>query len=661
MAPTNTETLEASTNILAEMPTNKDLGTKNLLLKIPVHDSLVGGRLAQHKEAWSLAPRWQRSVVNLGVGWKFLSQPPNPPPPQEVNPKLEEELMKYLKNGVIVESTTKPKWFCRLFTRNKPDGSLRVIADLSTLNNYIQPVTFRMPSITDLQKQLSSPKWLAKIDIEDAYLHIPVKKFFQSFLGIKYKNKFYQYAALPFGLSAAPAIFSGIIGHPIKLARDQGVKCLAYLDDIIIWENTPTECQKSGETLMKLLHNMGFQVHPRKSILNPSQNLTWLGIEWDAKTGSARYPVEAAEKLAQTTTHIIRKSSCSRREMESLLGKMAFIAQISPIAQIQKKFLGPMLRNWFPKKRDTPKQLTNCLIEGLIWWTETENISMWNTFRRPKKQEWVWSDASLKGWGGHNSKGKQISGLWKTDLNEHINLLELRTVRFCINSNLIQNNSTINIHTDNQVAFHTIQNWGSTRSQELTQEMKIIHKICMNRQLKIVPHRIPGKLNVVADALSRTSLIETEWEIHPNDWERICNNEGEPKIDLFSTPFNAKTELYVTPFEHPEAYAVNTFMQEWKKWDYIYLFPPVMLIPEVLLRMENTPSKICLITKHSKIQMISQDLRDRLISTYQLKPPRQLIQGKWTVASNIKSSPWVALIFSTKSIPKNTVTKLDQL
>ena len=210
-------------------------------------------------------------------------------------------------------------------------------------------------------------------------------------------KSYYQFAVLPFGLSAAPAIFTGILGYPIKLAKESGINCIAYLDDIIIWADTLDKCREDGVELMNLLHKLGFQVHPEKSILEPSQLITWLGMEWNGKTGAARYPEEASENVAQMTKNLIAKKSSSRREMESLLGKMAFIAQINPEAQIKKKMLGPPLRSWFGKERDGQKRLSETILNVAQWWTLPKNISKWHIFRRPPQQSWIWTDASLTG------------------------------------------------------------------------------------------------------------------------------------------------------------------------------------------------------------------------------------------------------------------------
>ena len=58
---------------------------------------------------------------------------------------------------------------------------------------------------------------------------------------------------------------------------------------------------------------------------------------------------------------------------------------------------------------------------------------------------------------------------------------------------------------------------------------------------------IPGRLNVVADKLSRLGqTIQTEWSLLPEVFQTICSKWHQPQIDLFATRFNNKLPLYVT-------------------------------------------------------------------------------------------------------------------
>ena len=59
---------------------------------------------------------------------------------------------------------------------------------------------------------------------------------------------------------------------------------------------------------------------------------------------------------------------------------------------------------------------------------------------------------------------------------------------------------------------------------------------------------IPGRLNVVADKLSRLGqTIPTEWSLLPEVFRSICSRWHRPKIDLFATRFNNMLPLFVSP------------------------------------------------------------------------------------------------------------------
>ena len=75
---------------------------------------------------------------------------------------------------------------------------------------------------------------------------------------------------------------------------------------------------------------------------------------------------------------------------------------------------------------------------------------------------------------------------------------------------------------------------------------------------------IPGRLNMVADKLSRLGqTIQTEWFRLPEVFYSICSRWHRPKIDLFATRFNNKLPLFVSPVPDPMATAVDALSRPW--------------------------------------------------------------------------------------------------
>ena len=64
---------------------------------------------------------------------------------------------------------------------------------------------------------------------------------------------------------------------------------------------------------------------------------------------------------------------------------------------------------------------------------------------------------------------------------------------------------------------------------------------CTRHQVTLKARHIPGRLNVVADKLSRLGqTIQTEWSLLPEVFQAICSRWHQPQIDLFATRFNNK-------------------------------------------------------------------------------------------------------------------------
>ena len=69
---------------------------------------------------------------------------------------------------------------------------------------------------------------------------------------------------------------------------------------------------------------------------------------------------------------------------------------------------------------------------------------------------------------------------------------------------------------------------------------------CSRKQVTLKARHIPGRLNVVADKLSRLGqTIQTEWSLLPEVFRALCSRWHQPQIDLFATRFN-KLLLCVT-------------------------------------------------------------------------------------------------------------------
>ena len=158
---------------------------------------------------------------------------------------------------------------------------------------------------------------------------------------------------------------------------------------------------------------------------------------------------------------------------------------------------------------------------------------------------------------------------------KHRNYLELKAVFLALREfqDLCINNIVL-VATDNTTVVAYINKEGGMRSGPLCALLWRILTWCTRKQATLKARHIPGRLNVVADKLSRLGqTIQTEWSLLPQVFEAICCRWHRPQIDLFATRFNNKLPLFVSPFPDPMASAVDALSLPWEDLD-PYAFPP---------------------------------------------------------------------------------------
>ncbi len=114
------------------------------------------------------------------------------------------------------------------------------------------------------------------------------------------------------------------------------------------------------------------------------------------------------------------------------------------------------------------------------------------------------------------------------------------------------------------------------------------------RRLTVRARHIPGRLNRLADLLSRPDqVVNTEWTLSYSVVQLLWSLWGRPTVDLMATYLNNRLPTFVSPFPHELAHQVDAMSFTWDRLD-AYLFPPWSMIRPVLLKLKH--EKNCLLT-----------------------------------------------------------------
>jgi hypothetical protein len=182
---------------------------------------------------------------------------------------IESEISALLEKRAI-EETQEIGFISSIFTIPKKSGGFRPVINLKVLNNFIVYNHFKMEGLLTVKSIIQAKDWLAKIDLTDAYLTVPMHQSHHRFLQFTWKGKIYQFTCLPFGLSSAPRIFTKLLKPVLAFLRKKGIRLVIFLDDILIMNSDRDDLIRDVEIVKSTLEEVVFIINAQKSETEPA-------------------------------------------------------------------------------------------------------------------------------------------------------------------------------------------------------------------------------------------------------------------------------------------------------------------------------------------------------------------------------------------------------
>ena len=265
-------------------------------------------------------------VKGMGIPFNELPVQAVAPFPFKLSPEerlvLDGEIDKLLHKGVIeVTVHDDSEYIFNVFLRPKHNGEYRLILDLANLNQSVEYNHFKMFSLRTALEMMTRDAWMASVDLKDAFFSIPVAQGQRKYLRFIWKGTLFQFLAMPNGLSCAPRFFTKMLKPAFACLGEQGHKCFPYIDDSVVVAYSE-ECRASAEALAEQLDQLGFYIHPDKSVLVPTKELTFLGFKLNSETMSVALCESKREKFSKAANELLAKKRMSVREVAGLVGLM---------------------------------------------------------------------------------------------------------------------------------------------------------------------------------------------------------------------------------------------------------------------------------------------------------------------------------------------------
>ncbi len=264
---------------------------------------------------------------------------------------LRQEVCNLLEKGAIEKvppSERESGFYSRYFVIPKRDGGLCPILDLRPINRALGKRPFRMLTLKQILAQIRSGDWFASVDLKDAYFHIQIAPHHRRFLRFAFEGTAYQYSVLPFGLALAPRTFSKCMDAALSPLRSSGVRILNYLDDWLILAQSRDTLISHIDSLLIHLESLGLCVNMQKSILTPSQSITYLGVCLDSVERRAHLSRECAAAILSALRHFRQGSTVQLKKCQRLLGLMAAASAVCHLGLLHMRPLQLWLKTRVP-------------------------------------------------------------------------------------------------------------------------------------------------------------------------------------------------------------------------------------------------------------------------------------------------------------------------
>ena len=213
-----------------------------------------------------------------------------------------------------------------------------------------QPIQYTYPKVEDYRLMVLKAgrgAWMWKRDLSRFFLQLPLDPVEYNRVGVVWRGLLFFFICLAFGLR-----HSGFNGQRVTDAvswilrqlglqtnQEKKYEVCNYVDDLGGVEPTKERAYAAFNALAWLLNDLGLQESKKKAVA-PTTQITYLGVQFNSITMEMSVPPEKMTEVKAEITRWLRKTTISKRELQSLLGKLFWVARVVKYA---RPFMGRLL------------------------------------------------------------------------------------------------------------------------------------------------------------------------------------------------------------------------------------------------------------------------------------------------------------------------------
>ena len=145
--------------------------------------------------------------------------------------------------------------------------------------------------------------FFVKFDFKNAFFNINLHKDTCNIFNFFYDGVVYKPTRLVFGASVSPFVMQKFLNSIVKYLKNNNVLNVEYawghLDDLLVAHHDPVALNILTKHMLYLFNLVKWVVNKEKSILTPTQNITFLGATWlkDRVVRSTQATLECARYI----------------------------------------------------------------------------------------------------------------------------------------------------------------------------------------------------------------------------------------------------------------------------------------------------------------------------------------------------------------------------
>ncbi|CAI7803878.1 unnamed protein product [Closterium sp. NIES-54] len=247
----------------------------------------------------------------------------------------------------------------------------RLILDLRRVNQNLCIPKFKYEGLNWVAELVHEDDWMFAVDLKSGYHHVDIHPCCWKFLGFQFDGRSYVFRSLPFGLATAPFVFTQLIKQLARRWRALGVRVIPYVDDILFLCRTAADVRTTGQMVVQDLSKAGLVINSKKSHLQPTQQLRFLGVELDTQRGQFSIGPERGASLHSTIRELCMAGKAERKVL------IRHAARVTGMLESMSLAIGATARafsqNLLQTIQDAPSsnsrvQLVPAVIEELEFW-----------------------------------------------------------------------------------------------------------------------------------------------------------------------------------------------------------------------------------------------------------------------------------------------------